>query len=72
MKDEDETLIANTYDPDDIKSKKSNKRRQQEQINNSLGKTFILYLPKRGPGTWPLNDSYHVCYILLQFIFKSF
>ena len=38
VKDEDETLIANTYDPDDIKSKKSNKRRQQEQINNSLGK----------------------------------
>ena len=33
-KDEDQTRIANTYDPDDIKGEKSNKRRQKEKEEN--------------------------------------
>ena len=28
-KDEDQTLLANMYDPDDVKGEKSNKRRQR-------------------------------------------
>ena len=37
LKDHDETQLANTFDPDDIKSKKSNKRREQEQLNGVKG-----------------------------------
>ena len=38
MKDIDDRLLANTFDPDDIKSRKSNKRREQEQLDEIRGK----------------------------------
>ena len=38
MKDLDDRLLANTFDPDDIKSRKSNKRREQEQLDEIKGK----------------------------------
>ena len=38
VKDLDDRLLANTFDPDDIKSRKSNKRREQEQLDEIKGK----------------------------------
>ncbi len=44
VKERDETLLANTFDPDDVKSAKSNKRREQEQLEQMQGKRFVVLL----------------------------
>ena len=47
IKDKDELQEANTFDPDDVKSTKSNKRRQKEREKTGMNfKIYFMYLCK--------------------------
>ena len=55
LKDHDERLLANTYDPDDLKSVKSNKRREQEQREEVRGECVKEFYTLKHALTFFLN-----------------